>query len=137
TEFFSHIAHEGFFLLKDLEEIRVGTTAESVELLEVIARFWRAATAGLCWRYRYPIQVGNFTKRKQMGRYLCQLCYTIVNYGEKHPCFDYRNDDYVYSLPDLGDSNKMDTKNGELTANSNDNSVVIFTEEQENNAENA
>ncbi|GBN86097.1 hypothetical protein AVEN_124633-1 [Araneus ventricosus] len=72
-----------------------------------------------------------------MGRYLCQLCYTIVNYGEKHPCFDYRNDDYVYSLPDLGDSNKMDTKNGELTANSNDNSVVIFTEEQENNAENA
>ncbi|GBN48048.1 Zinc finger protein 467 [Araneus ventricosus] len=31
----------------------------------------------------------------------------------------------------------MDTKNGELTANSNDNSVVIFTEEQQNNAENA
>ncbi|GBO21255.1 hypothetical protein AVEN_161272-1 [Araneus ventricosus] len=71
-----------------------------------------------------------------MGRYLCQLCYTIVNYGEKHPCFDYRNDDYVYSLPELGDSNKMDTKNGELTANSSDNSVVIFTEEQANNAEN-
>ncbi|GBN59404.1 Zinc finger protein 84 [Araneus ventricosus] len=72
-----------------------------------------------------------------MGRYLCQLCYTIVNYGEKHPCIDYRNDDYVYSLPELGDSNKMDTKNGELTANSNDNPVVIFTEEQQNNAENA
>ncbi|GBO43109.1 Gastrula zinc finger protein xFG20-1 [Araneus ventricosus] len=71
-----------------------------------------------------------------MGRYLCQLCYTIVNYGEKHPCFDYRNDDYVYSLPELGDSNKLDTKNGELTANSNDNSLVIFTEEQQNNAEN-
>ncbi|GBO22452.1 Zinc finger protein 43 [Araneus ventricosus] len=36
-----------------------------------------------------------------MGRYLCQLCYTIVNYGEKHPCFDYKNDDNVYSLPEL------------------------------------
>ncbi|GBO21135.1 hypothetical protein AVEN_85813-1, partial [Araneus ventricosus] len=71
-----------------------------------------------------------------MGRYLCQLCYTIVNYGEKHPCFDYRNDDYVYSLPELGESNKMDTKHGELTANSNDNSVIIFPEEQQNDAEN-
>ncbi|GBO34751.1 Zinc finger protein 182, partial [Araneus ventricosus] len=70
-----------------------------------------------------------------MGRYLCQLCYTIVNYGEKHPCFDYRNDDYVYSLPEIGESNKMDTKYGELTANSNDNSVIIFPEEQPNNAE--
>ncbi|GBN12911.1 Gastrula zinc finger protein xFG20-1 [Araneus ventricosus] len=72
-----------------------------------------------------------------MGRYLCQLCYTIVNYGERHPCFDYRNDDYVYSLPELGDSNKMDTKHGHLTANSNGNPVVIFSEEQQNNAENA
>ncbi|GBO03838.1 Zinc finger protein 674 [Araneus ventricosus] len=36
-----------------------------------------------------------------MGRYLCQLCYTIVNYGEKHPCFAYKNDDDVYSLPEL------------------------------------
>ncbi|GBN97082.1 hypothetical protein AVEN_44568-1 [Araneus ventricosus] len=72
-----------------------------------------------------------------MGRYLCQLCYTIVNYGEKHPCFDYENDDNVYSLPEQGESNKMDTKHGELTANSKDNSVVIFTEEQQNNAENA
>ncbi|GBN76598.1 Zinc finger protein 248 [Araneus ventricosus] len=69
-----------------------------------------------------------------MGRYLCQLCYTIVNYGEKHPCFFYKNDDNVYSLPELRDSNKMDTKNGHLTANSSDNSVVIFTEEQQNNA---
>ncbi|GBN34005.1 hypothetical protein AVEN_17683-1, partial [Araneus ventricosus] len=71
-----------------------------------------------------------------MGRYLCQLCYTIVNYGENHPCFDYRNDDYVYSLPELADSNKMDTKNGELTANSNDNPVVIFPEEKQNDADN-
>ncbi|GBN88658.1 Oocyte zinc finger protein XlCOF8.4 [Araneus ventricosus] len=70
-----------------------------------------------------------------MGRYLCQLCYTIVNYGEKHPCFAYRNDDDVYSLPEQGELNKMDTKNSELTANSNDNSVVIFPEEQQNDAE--
>ncbi|GBO21991.1 Zinc finger protein 628 [Araneus ventricosus] len=70
-----------------------------------------------------------------MGRYLCQLCYTIVNYGEKHPCFTYKNDDNVYSLPELGESNKMDTKHGDLTANSNDNSVVIFPEEQQNDAE--
>ncbi|GBN68844.1 hypothetical protein AVEN_246754-1, partial [Araneus ventricosus] len=71
-----------------------------------------------------------------MGRYLCQLCYTIVNYGEMHPCFAYKNDEDVYSLPELGESNKMDTKHGELTANSNDNSVVIFPEEQQNDDEN-
>ncbi|GBN77407.1 hypothetical protein AVEN_204043-1 [Araneus ventricosus] len=70
-----------------------------------------------------------------MGRYLCQLCYTIVNYVEKHPCFDYDNDGNVYSLPELGESNKMDTKHGNLTANSNDNSVIIFPEEQQNDAE--
>ncbi|GBO19267.1 hypothetical protein AVEN_197656-1 [Araneus ventricosus] len=70
-----------------------------------------------------------------MGRYLCQLCYTIVNYGEMHPCFAYKNDDDVYSLPKLSESNKKDTKHGELTANSEDNSVVIFTEAQQNNAE--
>ncbi|GBN68618.1 Zinc finger protein 84 [Araneus ventricosus] len=71
-----------------------------------------------------------------MGRYLCQLCYTIVNYGEKHPCFFYKNDDNVYSLPEQRESNKMDTKHGDLTANSNDNSVIIFPEEQQNDAEN-
>ncbi|GBO30172.1 Protein glass [Araneus ventricosus] len=72
-----------------------------------------------------------------MGRYLCQLCYTIVNYDEKHPCFDYENDDNVYSLPELGESNKMDTKQDDLTSNSNDNPVVIFPEEKQNDAENA
>ncbi|GBN72561.1 Zinc finger protein 845 [Araneus ventricosus] len=70
-----------------------------------------------------------------MGRYLCQLCYTIVNYGEKHPCFDYKDYDNVYTLPELGESNEMDTKNGELKANSNDKSVIIFPEEQQNYAE--
>ncbi|GBL55156.1 RB-associated KRAB zinc finger protein [Araneus ventricosus] len=70
-----------------------------------------------------------------MGRYLCQLFYTIVNYGEKHPCFFYKNDDNVYSLPELGESNKMDTKHGDLTANSHDNSVIIFPEEKQNDAE--
>ncbi|GBN72373.1 Zinc finger protein 239 [Araneus ventricosus] len=72
-----------------------------------------------------------------MGRYLCQLCYTIVNYGERHPCFAYKNDDSVYSLPDLSESNKMDTKHGDLTSNSNENSVIIFPEEQQNDAENS
>ncbi|GBN25279.1 Zinc finger protein 33A [Araneus ventricosus] len=71
-----------------------------------------------------------------MGRYLCQLCYTIVNYGEKHPCFAYKNDDNVYSLPELGESNEMNTKHSDLTENSNDNSVIIFPEEQQNNVEN-
>ncbi|GBO10253.1 hypothetical protein AVEN_167994-1 [Araneus ventricosus] len=71
-----------------------------------------------------------------MGRYLCQLCYTIVSYGERHPCFVYKNDDSVYSLPELGESNKMDTKHGDLTANSNDNSVVLFPGEHQNNTEN-
>ncbi|GBM71067.1 hypothetical protein AVEN_53116-1, partial [Araneus ventricosus] len=70
-----------------------------------------------------------------MSRYLCQLCYTIVNYGEKHPCLDYENDDNVYSLPELGESNKMDREHGDLTSNSNDNSVSIFPEEQQNDAE--
>ncbi|GBM94426.1 Zinc finger protein 467, partial [Araneus ventricosus] len=60
---------------------------------------------------------------------------TIVNYGEKHPCFDYDNDGNVYSLPELGESNKMDRKHGDLTSNSNDNSVIIFPEEQQNDAE--
>ncbi|GBO03929.1 Gastrula zinc finger protein xFG20-1 [Araneus ventricosus] len=70
-----------------------------------------------------------------MGRYLCQLCYTIVNYGKMHPCFAYKNNDDVYSLPKLSELNKKDTKHGELMANSEDNSVVIFTEQQQNNAE--
>ncbi|GBN72368.1 hypothetical protein AVEN_49280-1 [Araneus ventricosus] len=71
-----------------------------------------------------------------MGRYLCQLCYTTVNYGEKHPCFFYKNDDNVYSLPELGESNEMETKHSDLTENSNDNSVIRFPEEQQNEAEN-
>ncbi|GBN77404.1 Zinc finger protein 782 [Araneus ventricosus] len=72
-----------------------------------------------------------------MGRYLCQICYTIVNYGEKHPCFVYKNDDSVYSLPELGESNKMDAKRDDPTLNSNENSVLIFPEEQQNDAENS
>ncbi|GBN23718.1 hypothetical protein AVEN_88851-1, partial [Araneus ventricosus] len=51
------------------------------------------------------------------------------------PCFAYKNDDDVYSLPEQGELNKMDTKNGELTSNSEGNSVLIFPEEQPNNAE--
>ncbi|KAF8788201.1 hypothetical protein HNY73_009732 [Argiope bruennichi] len=35
-----------------------------------------------------------------MARYLCQLCDNVVTYGENHPCFFYKNDDNVYSLPD-------------------------------------
>ncbi|GBN36373.1 Zinc finger protein 467 [Araneus ventricosus] len=71
-----------------------------------------------------------------MVRYLCQLCYTIVNYGEMHPCFAYKNDDNVYSLPERSESNEMNTKHSDLTKTSNDNSVIIFPEEQQNDAEN-
>ncbi|XP_055942009.1 zinc finger protein 182-like [Argiope bruennichi] len=35
-----------------------------------------------------------------MARYLCQLCDNVVTYGENHPCFFYKNDDNVYSLPE-------------------------------------
>ncbi|GBM40978.1 Zinc finger protein 84 [Araneus ventricosus] len=72
-----------------------------------------------------------------MGRYLCQMWYMIVNYGEKHPCFVYKNDDSVYSLPELGESNKMDAKRADPTLNSNENSVLIFPEEQQNDAGNS
>ncbi|GBN41031.1 Zinc finger protein 84 [Araneus ventricosus] len=72
-----------------------------------------------------------------MGRYLCQLCYTIVNYGEMHPCFFYKNDENVYSLPELGESKKMDAKHFDLMENSNENSVIIFPEEQQNDTENS
>ncbi|GBO08209.1 Zinc finger protein 467 [Araneus ventricosus] len=72
-----------------------------------------------------------------MGRYLCQLCYTIVNYGKKHPCFFYKNDENVYSFPELGESNKMDAKHFDLTENSNENSVIVFPEEQQNDTENS
>ncbi|KAF8788203.1 hypothetical protein HNY73_009734 [Argiope bruennichi] len=37
---------------------------------------------------------------KLMARYLCQLCDNVVTYGENHPCFFYKNDDNVYSLPE-------------------------------------
>ncbi|GBN96274.1 Zinc finger protein 467 [Araneus ventricosus] len=71
-----------------------------------------------------------------MGRYLCQMCNTMVNYGEKHTCLIYKNDDNVYSLPEQVESNKMDTKQDDLTANSNENPVVIFPEEKQNDADN-
>ncbi|CAL1297148.1 unnamed protein product [Larinioides sclopetarius] len=56
-----------------------------------------------------------------MGRYLCQLCYTIVRYGEKHPCFFYKNDDAVYTIPQLEetDTNHCETRD-ENAGNSND-----------------
>ncbi|GBN25272.1 Histone-lysine N-methyltransferase PRDM9 [Araneus ventricosus] len=57
-----------------------------------------------------------------MYRFLCQMCYTIVHYGEKHPCFFYRNHDTVYTIPQLDESEEMETKYDEteekLTGNS-------------------
>ncbi|GBM85212.1 Zinc finger and BTB domain-containing protein 49 [Araneus ventricosus] len=60
-----------------------------------------------------------------MYRFLCQLCYTIVHYGEKHPCFYYKDYDTVYTIPQIDELEEMDTKHDETkeehTGNSNDN----------------
>ncbi|CAL1301370.1 unnamed protein product [Larinioides sclopetarius] len=67
-----------------------------------------------------------------MGRYLCQLCYTIVHYGEIHPCFFYKNDDVVYTIPQF---REMDTRHCETkdenTGNSNDDhgNICVTTEQ--------
>ncbi|GBN92717.1 Zinc finger protein 713, partial [Araneus ventricosus] len=65
-----------------------------------------------------------------------QLCYTIVHYGEKHPCFFYKNHDTVYTLPQLEESEEMETKHDETkeehTGNTNDSSGNIFPAAQQN-----
>ncbi|GBN65461.1 hypothetical protein AVEN_185812-1 [Araneus ventricosus] len=72
-----------------------------------------------------------------MDRYLCQLCYTIVTCGEKHPCFFYKNDDNVYLLPDQVDkgSTRLDEAIENLSANLNDNFGILFPEAQQNDTE--
>ncbi|GBN94721.1 Zinc finger and SCAN domain-containing protein 5B [Araneus ventricosus] len=72
-----------------------------------------------------------------MDRYLCQLCYTIVACGERHPCFFYKNDDNVYLLPDPDDKGKtkLDESIENLPANLNDNFGKSFPEAQRNNTE--
>ncbi|GBN89480.1 Zinc finger and SCAN domain-containing protein 5B [Araneus ventricosus] len=72
-----------------------------------------------------------------MDRYLCQLCYTIVTCGERHPCFFYKNDDNVYSLPDPDDKGKtrLDEAIENLPANLNDNFGKSFPEAQQNDTE--
>ncbi|GBN80624.1 hypothetical protein AVEN_246935-1 [Araneus ventricosus] len=72
-----------------------------------------------------------------MDRYLCQLCYTIVTCGERHPCFFYKNDDNVYSLPDPDDKGKtrLDDAIENLPANLNDNFGKSFPEAQQNDTE--
>ncbi|GBN06862.1 Zinc finger protein 782 [Araneus ventricosus] len=74
-----------------------------------------------------------------MYRFLCQLCYTIVHYGEKHPCFYYKNHDTVYTIPQLDESEEMDTKHDmtkeEHTGNSNDNYGNIWAAAQQNGNE--
>ncbi|GBM13822.1 Histone-lysine N-methyltransferase PRDM9 [Araneus ventricosus] len=74
-----------------------------------------------------------------MYRFLCQLCYTIVHYGEKHPCFFYKNHDTVYTIPQLDESEEMDTKHDETkdehTGNSNDNYGNIYPAAQQNGSE--
>ncbi|GBO33707.1 Histone-lysine N-methyltransferase PRDM9 [Araneus ventricosus] len=72
-----------------------------------------------------------------MDRYLCQLCYTIVTCGERHPCFFYKNDDSVYSLPDPDDkgSTRLDEAIENLPANLNDNFGKSFPEAQQSNTE--
>ncbi|GBO13670.1 Krueppel-related zinc finger protein 1 [Araneus ventricosus] len=72
-----------------------------------------------------------------MDRYLCQLCYTIVTCGERHPCFFYKNDDNVYSLPDPDDkgNNRLDEAIESLPANLNDNFWKSFPEAKQNDTE--
>ncbi|CAL1301379.1 unnamed protein product [Larinioides sclopetarius] len=62
-----------------------------------------------------------------MGRFLYQLCYTIVQHGEMHPCFVYKNDDNVYTLPQLEemDAHRSET-NGEHAGISNDNFEAMY-----------
>ncbi|GBM91432.1 Zinc finger protein 713 [Araneus ventricosus] len=74
-----------------------------------------------------------------MYRFLCQLCYTIVHYGEKHPCYFYKNHDTVYTLPQLEESEEMDMKHDETeekhTGNSNNNYGNIFPAARQNGNE--
>ncbi|GBN64660.1 Zinc finger protein 713 [Araneus ventricosus] len=74
-----------------------------------------------------------------MYRFLCQLCYTIVHYGEKHPCFFYKNHDTVYTIPQLEESEEMETKYDETkenhTGNANASSGNIFPAAQQNGNE--
>ncbi|GBM04541.1 Zinc finger protein 613 [Araneus ventricosus] len=72
-----------------------------------------------------------------MDRYLCQLCYTIVTCGERHPCFFYKNDDSVYSLPDPDDkgNTRLDLAIENVPANMNDNFGKLFPEAQQNDTE--
>ncbi|GBM50902.1 Histone-lysine N-methyltransferase PRDM9 [Araneus ventricosus] len=69
-----------------------------------------------------------------MDRYLCQLCYTIVTCGERHPCFFYKNDDSVYSLPDPDDkgNTRLDEAIENLPVNLKDNFGKLFSEAQQN-----
>ncbi|CAL1297152.1 unnamed protein product [Larinioides sclopetarius] len=64
-----------------------------------------------------------------MGRYLCTRCNTIVNYGEKHPCFFYPNDDAVYTIPQQEYAEEMSTSK-KHAANSNDDRNICETAEQ-------
>ncbi|CAL1301375.1 unnamed protein product [Larinioides sclopetarius] len=70
-----------------------------------------------------------------MGRFLCQLCYTIVQYGEIHPCFFYKNDDIVYIIPQREETEEMDAQHsetiGENAGNSNDNNEVMCERAQQ------
>ncbi|GBN22318.1 hypothetical protein AVEN_80481-1 [Araneus ventricosus] len=71
-----------------------------------------------------------------MYRFLCQLCYTTVHYGEKHQCFFYKNHGTVYALPHLEQSEEMETKHDEKkekhTGITNDSSGNIIPPAQQN-----
>ncbi|GBM13817.1 hypothetical protein AVEN_44089-1 [Araneus ventricosus] len=74
-----------------------------------------------------------------MYRFLCQKCHTIVRYGEKHPCFDYKDYDTVYTIPQMDELEEMDTKHDETKeehiGNSNDNYEDISAAAQQNGNE--
>ncbi|GBN67917.1 Histone-lysine N-methyltransferase PRDM9 [Araneus ventricosus] len=74
-----------------------------------------------------------------MNRFLCQMCNNTVHYGEKHPCFFYKNHDTVYTIPQLAEFEEMDEKHDETkeehTGNSNDSYGNTCTAAQQNNNE--
>ncbi|KAF8788177.1 Zinc finger protein 813 like protein [Argiope bruennichi] len=61
-----------------------------------------------------------------MARYFCQICRRVLTYGENHPCFFYKNDDNVYSLPTIGNSDEDNEEaKDKCTENSKENSLYL------------
>ncbi|CAL1285865.1 unnamed protein product [Larinioides sclopetarius] len=68
-----------------------------------------------------------------MGRYLCQECNTIVNYGEKHPCVFYKNDDAIYTIPQQEYADGMSTSKKHAENSNDDHGNICETSEPTRN----